>query len=89
MSLLVDRAPKIMLLAADADEHFVQGPLVARLWPAPLQHVGKDPTKAQAPLANALIADDDPARRQDQLDFAPIRSSYPLDFGDVVVRVLP
>ena len=33
----------------------------------------------------AFIADDDPARRQNQLDFAPIRSSYPLDFGDVVV----
>jgi hypothetical protein len=68
--LLVDRAPKAVLLAADADEHFVQVPLVARLWPAPLQHVSEDPTKAQAPLANALIADDDPTRHQDQLDFA-------------------
>jgi hypothetical protein len=74
-----------VLLAADVDEHFIQGLLVIRLWPALLQHVGKGPTKVQAPLTNALIADDNPARRQDQLDFAPIRSSYPLDFGDVVV----
>jgi hypothetical protein len=49
------------------------------------QHVGEEPTKAQTPLSNVFIADDDPARRQDQLDFVPIRSSYPLDFGDVVV----
>lgn len=68
ISVLVDRPPEIVLLAADANEHFVQVPLVARLWPAPLQLVGEDPTKTQAPLANALIADDDPTRRQDQLD---------------------
>jgi hypothetical protein len=33
-SVLVDRAPKIVLLAADPDEHLVHIPLVARLWPA-------------------------------------------------------
>ena len=70
ISLLVDRPPKIVLLAADADEHFVHVPLVARLRPAPIQPVGEDPTKAQAPLADALVADDDPTRRQDQLDVA-------------------
>jgi hypothetical protein len=64
----VDRAPKIMLLAADPDEHLVHVPLVTRSWSAPLQHIGEDPAKAQAPLADALIADHDPTRRQDQLN---------------------
>src|ERR1700736_581442 len=68
ISVLVDRAPKIVLLAADPDEHLVHVPLVARLWPAPLQRIGEDPAEAQTPLADALVADHDPARRQDQLN---------------------
>src|SRR3984893_6620235 len=63
ISVLVDRAPKIVLLAADSDEHLV-------LWPAPLQRIGEDPAEAQAPLADALVADDDPTRRQDQLNIS-------------------
>jgi len=70
ISLLVDRTPKIVLLAADADEHLVHVPLVTGLWPSLPQHIGEDPAKAQAPLANALVADDDPTRRQDQLDIS-------------------
>jgi hypothetical protein len=38
------------------------------LWPAPLQHIGEDPTEAQAPLADGLVADHDPTRRQHQLN---------------------
>src|SRR5215813_6520542 len=70
ISVLVDRAPKIVLLAADPDEHLVHVPLVAGLWPASLQRIGEDPAKAQTPLADALIADDDPTRRQDQLNIS-------------------
>src|SRR5215469_8781527 len=70
ISLLVDRTPKIVLLAADADEHLVHVPLVAGSWPSLPQHIGEDPAKAQAPLANALVANDDPTRRQDQLDIS-------------------
>ena len=70
ISVLVDRAPKIVLLAADPDEHLVHVPLVAGLWPAPLQRIGEDPAEAQAPLADALVADDDPTRRQDQLNIS-------------------
>ena len=57
-----------MPLAADADEHLIHVPLIARSWSAPLQRIGEDPAKAQAPLADALLADHDPTRRQDQLD---------------------
>src|SRR6266404_6084959 len=52
------------------DEHLVHVPLVAGLWPAPLQRIGEDPAEAQAPLADALVADDDPTRRQDQLNIS-------------------
>ena len=68
ISVLVDRTPQIVLLAANADEHLVHVPLVAGLWPSPLQHIGEDLAEAQTPLADALVADDDPARRQDQLN---------------------
>jgi hypothetical protein len=40
------------------------------LWPPLPQHIGEDPAKAQAPLADALVADGDPTRRQDQLNIA-------------------
>ena len=52
--MLVDRTPQIVLLAANADEHLVHVPLVAGLWPSPLQHLGEDLAEAQAPLADAL-----------------------------------
>src|ERR1700745_30189 len=68
ISSLIDRAPKIVLLAADPDEHLVHVPLVAGLGPPPLQRIGEDPAEAQAPLADALVADDDSTRRQDQLN---------------------
>src|SRR5262249_23551306 len=70
ISGLVDRAPQIVLVAADPDEHLVHVPLVSGLWSASLQRIGEDPAKAQAPLADALIADDDPTRRQDQLNIS-------------------
>jgi hypothetical protein len=67
-TVLIDRPPKEVLLAANADEYLVQVPFVARPWPTPLQSIGKQPTEAQAPLADALIADHDASGRQDQLD---------------------
>jgi hypothetical protein len=59
-----------VLLAADADEHLIDVPLIAGLWPSLPERIGEDPAKAQAPLANALVADDDPTRRQDQLNIS-------------------
>jgi hypothetical protein len=60
ISVLVDRTPKIVLLVADADEHLIHVPLIAGSGPSLPEHIGEDPAKAQAPLANALVADDDP-----------------------------
>jgi hypothetical protein len=56
----VNGAAKIVLLAADPDEHLVRVPRAARLWAAELQHIGEDPAEVQAPLADALVADEDP-----------------------------
>ena len=50
--------------------NLVQVPLVAGLWSPLPQHIGEDPGKAQAPFADALVADDDPARREDQLNIS-------------------
>src|SRR5215467_10712533 len=70
ISVLVDRTPKIVLLAADSDEHLVHVPLVTGLWPSLPQHIGEDPAKPQAPLTDALVADDDPTHRQDKLNIS-------------------
>ena len=68
--VLIHGAPKVMHLAADAQEHLVEEPFVARPWPAPLQRVGELPAEAQAPLADGLVADHDPARGENGLDVA-------------------
>ena len=70
MPILVDRTPKIMLFAPDADEDLVEVLLVTRYGTASLQRVGEQPAEAQSPLADALVADDHAAGGQDQLDVA-------------------
>ena len=70
MAVLVHRPPEVVLLAADADEHLIHVLFVARPWPAPLQLIRELPTKAQAPLADALVTDHDAAGGQDRLDVA-------------------
>jgi hypothetical protein len=47
LAVLVYRTPQIVLLAADADEHLVHEPFVARPWPAPPQRVGEHPSKCR------------------------------------------
>jgi hypothetical protein len=67
-TVLIDRPPKVMLLAANADEYLIHVSFVARPWPTPLQSIGKQPAEAQSPLANSLVADHDTSGRQDQLN---------------------
>ena len=66
--MLVDRSPQVVQLAADADEHLIQMPFVARPGPAPLERVGERTPEAQAPGADALVADHDAALGQDRLN---------------------
>ena len=67
--MLINGSPEIVQFAADADEHLIEKPFVSGLWPAPLERLGVGPSEAQAPRADALVADHDTARGQDQLDF--------------------
>jgi hypothetical protein len=62
--------PEIMLLATDAQKHLIKKPLVAQLWSASLQSVGEQPAEAQAPDADAFVADHDATGGEDCLDVA-------------------
>ena len=66
--MLVNSPPEVVQVASDADEHFVQEPLVTGFRP-PLEGLGGSPSEAQAPLADGLVADHDASRREDQFDF--------------------
>jgi len=56
VAVLVDRAPEIMRLALDADEHLVHEPFVARLWPPPLSAFANSWPKSrlQSRMASSL-----------------------------------
>src|SRR3954471_1767883 len=66
----VDRPSEVVELAADADEHLVQVPLVAWAGTALLERAGERPPEPQARGAYALVAHDDAALGQDRLDLA-------------------
>src|SRR3984885_5113925 len=68
--ILIHRAPEIVQLAANADEHLVHEPLVARLGSAPLQSFGEQPPETDAPVADGFVADHDTVSSQDHLDVA-------------------
>ena len=66
--MLVHRAPEVEQLAVDLQEDLVQVPGVARLRPSPTQPAGELAAELQAPLPDALVADDDAPLGEDQLD---------------------
>jgi len=68
VAVLIHRAPEMVQLAADADEHLVHESLVAWPWPTPLQRGGEQPAEAQALCADALLANHDAVGGEDQLD---------------------
>ena len=48
--MLINRSPKIVQFASDANKNLIQKPFVSWLWPPPLEGLGVGPSKAQAPL---------------------------------------
>ena len=64
-AVLVHRTPEIMLLATNADGTPYPCTTCHPAWPTPLQLVCEQPTKVQAPLADALVADHDTSGHQD------------------------
>src|SRR5271165_942165 len=64
----VDRAPEPMLLAVDRDHDLIEMPFVAELRSPTPDLVGVDPAEFLRPRPHCLVADDDPARRQQIFD---------------------
>jgi hypothetical protein len=48
-----------VLFVANADEHLIHEPLIARPWPTPLKCIGKLPAGARFPVADIFVADQD------------------------------
>jgi hypothetical protein len=66
--MLIHRAPQIVSLASDTDEHLVEVPFVARHRPSPAQLAGKLASKFLAPVPHALMRHHRAAFGQNQLD---------------------
>src|SRR3954471_3355240 len=62
--ILVDRPPEPVLLAADHQAHFVQVPLVSRVWQLAADLVGKALAELARPLPHGFMAHVDAAGRQ-------------------------
>jgi hypothetical protein len=74
-AMLVDRAPQIMQNTADANEHLVQVPRIQGA-PAPVQPSGEVAAEFRAPEPNALVAHDDAAFGENQLDVAQAKAEH-------------
>ena len=57
LAVLVDGAPKILQLALDLQEHFIEMPPVTKSATTGTNPLGVHPPELQTPLADALIAD--------------------------------
>jgi len=74
IALLVDSTPKIVILAIDLDEHFVEVPLVSATGTPPAKTVSKGLAELERPLANRFIGKLHAAHRHDFFDIAKTQS---------------
>jgi hypothetical protein len=56
-TILINRAPEIMLHALDANEHLIHVPLIPGPWPAATEAVGEALAKFLAPTPYGFIGD--------------------------------
>ena len=70
VAILVNGPSEIVQLTSDANKHLIQMPLVAGSGATALQRRGEHPTKANAPLTDAFVADDNAPFGQDPFDIA-------------------
>jgi len=70
VAILVNGPSEIVQPTLDANKHLIQMPLVAGSGATALQRRGEHPTKADAPLTDVFIADDNATFGQDPLDIA-------------------
>jgi hypothetical protein len=65
LPVLVDSPPQIPSLTLDSHEQFIQVPRVTQATPSSLEGPGVFGTKLPTPLADGLVADDDPTLCQE------------------------
>src|SRR5215210_4157687 len=75
-TVLVHRAPEVIQLAIDLQEHLIEVPSVARLGPALTELSGEVGAELEAPLPDALMADDDASLGQDKLHLAQAQAEH-------------
>src|SRR5215467_11748607 len=68
--VLIHRAPQVMALAIDRQEHLIEMPFIARARPASLQLIGIILPKLATPLADGLMGHVDAALEQECLHVA-------------------
>jgi hypothetical protein len=68
LAFVVDGPPKVHPLAANPADHLIQVPARRRSWPTPPQAPGDQRPEFDGPAADRLVADLDPALRQQLLD---------------------
>ena len=68
--VLVDSAPEVVPLAADAEEHLIEMPLVPGSRPPSAQSIREALSELPAPAPDRLVGEDDTALGQEQLDVA-------------------
>ena len=61
MTVLIDRAPQVMMLALDGQHHLIEMPFVSALRLAPAQRTGIPLAELQRPLTDRLVRDGDAA----------------------------
>ncbi len=71
LSILVNRAPQIQLLAADLHEHFINEKCIAETWMPTLQTLGILRSKLVTPQANRFITDENTSFSQ-QIFYIPM-----------------
>ena len=88
-AVLVDRAPEVVQLALDLQEHFIEVPGVARSRPPLAEPAGKVGAEPEAPLSDALMTDNDAALGQHQLHVAQAQAEKVVQPHGVCLVVKP
>jgi hypothetical protein len=75
-TVLIDRAPKIMLHSANPDEHLVEVPLISRSWTTATQAFGKVLAEFLAPAPDGLIGDNNAPLGQEELNVSQAEAEH-------------
>ena len=87
-AILIDGAPKPVLLAGDRDDDLIHMPFVAASRRALADLIGEGFAELPPPLAHGLVRHENPARRQHFLDHAKAQGKPEIE-PDGIARSLP